>query len=324
MATNVNPEFGYYTSTGAAVYIPVRSGIDYFEILNLTQMATTNGTGQVVESKWQRGFSAGYAQQVVKTNSTNALNGTVATTQGFTVVNTSSNVGQLAAPVVYSAVNNASPPVVSTSSTAGLYTGTSVVQIASTSGNYNLAGMQFTVGTIVSNTSFQLAYMGSPGAVAPGAGTYSIVNWDVLYAPRRRLITNITQANSCVVTLSVTHNYVVGEMVQLIIPSVFGMTQANNMIAQISAINTTTNTVTLNLNTSSYSAFTFPSTTSVPFTYAQMLPVGEIPTISSQATQNASRLTILCDLNTQGNVGDQLFWRAWQAFTNNNGSLPTS
>lgn len=323
--TELTPTFegGYFTSTGSTVRIPIRSSVDYFEVVNFTQAATQQATGRVVRSEWQRGFATGAALNWTKTNSTNAMNYDDVTSGGFSLVDTSTVT--YGASLAFTAISDATPPVVSANPTTGLLDG-DVVRIFTTAaaGAYQLAGLDFTIDNLVTNTSFELIYMVSAGDAAPGAGTFRKVNNDPMYYPRRRYITNITQATSAVVTLSVTHGYVVGEKVQFIVPLEYDMTQMNGLIGEITAIDTSLNTITVNIDTSGFTAFDWPRATDVPFNFAQVVPVGEIPTIISAATDNQSVLAMQLGSNVVGSNGDVLYWRAWKSFQYSSGSIPTA
>jgi hypothetical protein len=72
-----------------------------------------------------------------------------------------------------------------------------------------------------------------------------------------QVISSITQANPCVVTTVNTHNYPVGVNVSFLIPRAFGMQQINNVNTQIIAV--TSNTMTLNLDSTRFSPFAYPS-----------------------------------------------------------------
>lgn len=320
MATDMNMDFGYFTSTGSSVIIPCRSDFDYFEVLNYTQMATTQATGRVVRSAWQRGFANGSALTGTKTNSTSAMNEIIATSGGFTLVDTARQAFSTA--VAYSAITNANPAVVSTGTTSGVVAG-DTVRIYNPLA-YQLSGMDFSIDTIVGATSFNLPYMGSaPGDAAPGAGTWRRIAYDPIYAPRRRFITNITQATSAVVTVSVTHGYVVGQKVLFVVPTVYGMTQMNGLTGEIIAINTTTNTITVNIDSSAFTAYAWPRASVVPFTFAQVVPEGEIPTLSTAATQNKAVLGIQLGSAVCGSASDVMYWRGWKAFRYST-SIPTT
>jgi hypothetical protein len=318
----MNMDFGYFTSTGAPVTIPVRSDIDYFELTNFTQYASGTGSSQVIKSYWQRGFASDAALIDTKTITTLATVADDVTSGGFTLVDTSLGQNSQAAAVAYSAATNATPVVVSTASTAGMVDSSTVVRIFNPAA-YQLSGMDFTVGTIVANTSFQLKFMPAPGDAAPGAGTYRIINYDPVYYPRRRFITKITLGSTTDVQMSVTCSYNVGEKVQLVVPTAFGTKELNGKVGQITAINTTTNTITLDIDSSTMTTWAFPRASVVPFTFAQVVPVGEIPTLVTSATQNQSVIGMKVGSSVCGSASDVMYWRAWKAFRYST-SIPTS
>lgn len=76
--------------------------------------------------------------------------------------------------------------------------------------------------------------------------------------PGMLLISGITQANPMVVTIinSIYNTYIVGQLVCLTIPPAYGMTQANELTAQIIAINGTA--FTLNFNSIGFDTFVVP------------------------------------------------------------------
>lgn len=316
---------GFYTSTGAVVNIPLTFQPDFFEILNYTQMATTANPGVVVESKWQNGFAAGYAQTITKTNSTNALNGTIATSNGFTQISTEPFQNQTTSPygnnVAVTAVSTASTPVVSTGSTTGLTAGSTVVQLVNVLGSPQYNGIPFTVGTIVANTSFQLKYAPQL-SVAGTTGYYKIRNLTNQWAPGSRYIMSISQATQAVVTFSETHPWVVGDKIQILVGADYGMLQINGKVGTVLAVNTTTNSVTLDINTTGFTAFAFPLAASYPFTFAQAVSVGEIPSIVTGVTANDAINAIQVGTGVGGALNDVMYWRAWKAFEYYPGSLP--
>lgn len=90
-----------------------------------------------------------------------------------------------------------------------------------------------------------------------------------VYQPAMRVITNITQANPCVITTSFAHDYLSTDIVTLYISRAFGMHELNEAIGQITIIDTT--------------SFYFPADTTIlgPFTdpnngqFAQVVPSAE-------------------------------------------------
>lgn len=272
---------GSFTSTGATTILQLRSDVDYINVYNTTQMAASQTTAVGVQYYWQRGFPAGAKITYFKSNATNAANLTqYITTNGFTLVNNTLNVP--GPSVAITSITNATPPVVATGSTAGLVANSSVVRIYNTVGAQQLGGVDFTVGTIVANTSFTLAY--SLPIAAATTGSYRIIPYDPYFYPPVRVIANISNATNAIVTFNVTHNWTVGQRVRFIIPTVtstaYGITQLNGVEATIIATgvadaNGYTNTVTVNVDTSAMGTFANPLTTDPVHTQPQMVPVGE-------------------------------------------------
>ena len=322
---------GSFTSTGSAYTIVLPSNLDWLNVYNYTQMATTQSTGRLVQAYWQRGFPAGAGIAYDKANSANTLTGTVVTTGFFNLVNnTVSAPGPL---VATTAISTATPPVVSTGSTAGLVNG-SVVRMINNTGAHQLDGYAFTIGSVVTNTSFTLANM---QPIAAGtAGFWQLIPYGSYWYPNRFNIGNISQATQAIVTLLVTHNFTVGQKISFRIPVInatsFGMTQLNDVEATIVAINQAdtdgyTNTITINIDTTGYNAFVFPTTAlSVGgFTPAQVIPVGQDTAFTLQQNGN-----ILADSTINqgymgislgagagypaGSNGDVIYWVAGKSF----------
>jgi len=102
-----------------------------------------------------------------------------------------------------------------------------------------------------------------------------------------RLITNITNAPIASVTTSFAHQYGDGLIVRLIVPKVYGMTQANNLTGTITVTGPTT--FNIDIDTTAFDTFTYPGATPPPGTRepSQVIPIGEVNNILSQAVHNA-------------------------------------
>lgn len=294
MSTPINAQItGTFVSDGAVRNITLPSGYSEFSLVNLTDIGSTEAATPVMRAYGTSSMANGSAYYNTKTSgaATLALE-TTTTTGGFSFVSDSGTQTPAAALAVTSATN-ASPPVLSMASTAGIAQG-DIVRYYGASGQYNIAGMEFTVGTVVANTSIALAYMGAPGAAGTG-GFVRRIPFSARYYPRARYITAITQATSAVITLSVTHGFTAGQQVRILVPSAFGMTQMNNLLGTITAINTSTNTITVDIDSSGFTAFAFPTsaTAAAGVTFAQVVPVGEAPIAAyannlEDATDNVS------------------------------------
>lgn len=285
-------------TVGASVVnkvIQVPSSADWIFVRNYTQMATAgaaapNSAGY--EFYWQKGMAAGSAMVAYKTVTTNARVDDIILTGGITLYDPSGQlVGSqslLGSGVATTASSNATSPVVLTASTAGLVasTGTvagTIVRVTGTAAQPNTQGLDFAIGSVVANTSFTLTVAGLnplanvPGAVG-GAGTYRIVNAGSPFYPRRRFIANITKATQAIVTTTVQHGMTAGQVVRINIPQLsvapLGMVEIDGQAVTIVSV-TDDFTFVINVDTSAYSTFVWPSVAQSPSGYPAMIPVGE-------------------------------------------------
>lgn len=272
---------GTFTQPSTAVNqnIPLPSGADYFKTVNLTQMATVNVSGRCVAGEWFGGglFANNDGLRWTKTNSTNAINidkfSTASATNGFTYVTAFPDPE---AAVTITAITAANPAVVSATNT---YNEGDTVIIYGTTGMLQISGMAFTI-TSVSGSAFSLLGLDASGfAAAATAGFARRIPALQRVEPEAMFITKITQAASGVVTVSKAHNYVVGEKLVFSIPGSFGMTQLNSYTQRVPAIITAvgTYTMTINVNTTNFTAFAFPASTGSPTTslFAMLTSAGQ-------------------------------------------------
>jgi hypothetical protein len=311
-----NAEIGQANPT--TIQIP--SNADWVSVRNFTESGVAgtsgayfNGTANAfvgVEFFWQRGMAAGAAFVKYYTNGAAVITGDTIATGGFTLYDPSGqSIGAqplLGNPVATTASTNVTRPVVSTGNTAGISVGT-VVRLSNTA-QTDVNGIDFVVGAVTANTSFTLltatnALATAPGAIG-GAGFYRIVynaNSKLFY-PRLRYVVNITQAANAQVSTSVAHGLTPGQEVRFNIPTVSGMTQLNpqldnNYFPQSSSVAAIVLTVvddynfTININTTSYTAFTWPTIAQQPSSFPSVTPFGE-DTATSLASNTAQVPTI--------------------------------
>lgn len=283
------------TITAAApTIIQIPSGADWLKVYNYTQFgsagtstATFQGTANAAvgsEFYWQRGMARGTG--IVKYRNATTTPGVAFDTLasgGFTLYDPSGQ-DALALPLLGNAVattasTNATRPVVSTANTAGISVGT-VVRLSNTAQS-DVNGIDMVVGAVTANTSFTLltatnALATAPGAIG-GAGFYRIVNTDPLYYPRRRYVVNVTAAATPTVSTSVEHNLCAGQLIRFEIPNlvpVAGMTQLNGQVATVLSVTDAYNFV-INIDTSAYTAFAWPTIAQQPSSFPHFNPVGE-------------------------------------------------
>ena len=273
--TFVAPAAGSYTVT-------LPAGATEIEVVNITGV---NAAGAVLLKS--EGFSTANAATAITYTGGGGVAAIAA--NGFTFFDDSGNVAN-SAPVAITAITNASPPVASSASTA---VPGDVVRIYRTTGQLQYAGMDFTVTATNPGVTQTLGwtFLNSAGYAAGTAGFMTILPFrgvpltsgaiapDPRFYPRNRYITSITPANPAVVSLSVAHSFIPGEKVRVILPAEFNggvASPLNNALATITAVNYTTNSITLDLSGVG-TAFAFPTSVIAAggVTFAQIVPVGE-------------------------------------------------
>lgn len=184
----------------------------------------------------------------------------------------------LGAAVTAGALSKANPAQI-TSTAHGLQTGDQILVTApftATTAMNQLGGIVFSVTVTGANTFTIPINTNTANFTATTVTTYRKVNVGNLFYPQKATITGITAANPMVITTSTNHGLTVGQQVRLRVPSQFAMTQANNLQGVITAVTATT--ITLGgINSAAFTAFAWPAVTSVPFTHAQVIPIGAAP-----------------------------------------------
>lgn len=325
---------GKFTSTGANKILNIRSDVDWINVYNYTA-ATQAAADLGFQYYFQRGMAQGtgiiYTKLGAVANDPLTV-GVLAAPNGFYLIDTSVNVP--GASVALTSVSAAATPVVATGNTAGLADG-DIVRLYNVTGGLQLNGLDFTIDTIIAATSFELAYMVQ--IVLTGAGTFRKIPYNPIYYPRARYISNITQAAQAVVKLTVTHGYKVGQVVRFIVPSVagsatsYGMTEINNLQGTILSIDLANNTITVDIDSSGFTAFAFPTTALAAsgFTPAQVVPIGQNTAesldagvdILSDATVNEAivGIQLIAGANSPaGQANDVIYYVAGKSFSVSN------
>jgi len=268
---------GSFTSTGAGVKILLPSDADIFETENVTQEAAAN-PNTVTRGRWYGphfgagASAAGSGIKVVKT--TSDLTSAFSAGTGFTYVSTNPVVEAQSANAI-TAITNASPAVVSQTNT---YSDGDILQFYSTTGMLQIAGMNFQIST-TSGGGYTLIGLRAAGfSAAATAGFTRRISKNLAVDPQFLFVTEITQANQAVIRTSVdpTQYYVVGMKIRLSVPYSFGMTQMDGLTGTIVAVSAANYTLTVDINSSAFTAFAFPLSTLSPTAtlFATLAPAG--------------------------------------------------
>lgn len=310
---------GSFTSDGTLKTLDLRSDVDWIEVVNQTQMATQQTPGRGVKFSWQRGMANGSAFEDTKADGADTLQGETITSGGFTLLDTSIQTpGALTSTIT--AISAAGIPVVTNSGVNGLSAG-DIVRIIDVTGAQQLGGYEFTVGNnTLTTTTFSLDYMAQ--IVAGTTGSWRRISFQPQFYPRRRQISAITAATNAVITMTVTHGFTAGQAVRLKVPAEFGMVEMDNLIGNITAVSTANNTITVDINSSAFTAFSFPLTAGVPFVMAEVIPVGQTANGTyantlDGATDNQSLIGVQLGAGIDGPAGsssDIIYWKAGKSF----------
>jgi hypothetical protein len=284
-------EGGSFTSTGANYKQVVSSSPDYFKTINITQMALT-GTVCVAGEWFGAKFGLGQSPALGglrwrKAGSSAILidSFTTATaSNGFNYV-TSVPVVEPQNASAITAITAANPAVVTQTNT---YNNGDILQFYGTTGMLNISGFRAQISS-VSGSGYTL--LGLPATASNGfaaaatAGFTRRISSNLQVDPEFLYITNISQATSAVVSTSVDPSlyYVVGMKIYFSVPLSFGMIQMSGMTGTITAVNavaasgnTGAYNLTVNIDSSAFTAFAFPLSSLSPVAqlFAVLAPAG--------------------------------------------------
>jgi hypothetical protein len=278
---------GGFTSAGVGVKIPMPSSPDYVVTTNVTAIPTTTnflclrgewfgaafGSGASPAAggiRWRH--SNGSTASVFMDSFTDMDNSILYS--GFTYVTTVPQI-EAQAPNAITGITAASPAVVTQ---VNSYSEGDIIQFYGTTGMLQIAGMNFQISS-VSGTGYTLTGLRAAGfAAAATAGFTRRISKMLAVDPQFLYITEITQATQAVVRTSVdpTAYYVVGMKVHFSIPYSFGMTQMDQLTGTIVAMSSTNYTMTVDIDSSAFTAFAFPASSSSPSVplFATLAPAG--------------------------------------------------
>jgi len=339
---------GYFNvgATLAQRIIPVRAGFDWVKVVNYTEYGATSANAGI-EFFWQTGMPQGSAIVKYHNSSTTMLSALFTLNQGG-IYYQDTSVQTPETVVTGTTIDHATG--IFTAASHGYATGDVVRVTGTTTGMYQVQGIDFTITRLGANT-FSLTNLLTTPAAFVNATAFSVrrIPFNPIYYPRRRVITAVQAGTvlttQTLVTMSVTHGYTVGQEVRVNIPSVWGISGLYGVLGVIRAIgeadsNGYTNTITLDIPTSSWSGtFAWPVSTLMPFTYAEIVPVGENvdatihgataagvdtgplnPNLLDDATRNTAAINLVLGTGngtisgpagkTAGSPGDLVFWMA--------------
>ncbi len=226
-------------------------------------------------------------------------------------------------------ITRANGAVASMADTGSIQVG-SVVRFDNTTAMLQISGYDIEVTAVSVNTNIDLNIDTTNFAADATAGNVRLFI-PPRFFPRFRYIVplagavGITQATNAVVSMSVAHDFSVGEKVGLRVSTDYGMSEANNLVATVTAVGTFT--VTLDLDTSGFTAFLPPLslTYSEGVTQATIVPAGSGPEAGANppivpvtaAFDNRNRFFMRCGTGVVTSASDVYDWTAYYSNNHN-------
>jgi len=322
---------GEFVSNQQDKIIVLRSDVDWMTVVNWTQSVATNAD-YGCHYYWQRGMADGLGL-VYHHPAADATLGVQACAAGagFTLIDTTDQAPGAARAVT--ATQNAVNPIIAAANTAGLAIG-SIVRLSGTVGTESLCGWDFQVGAVTDGVDFTMAYnMATAPGLVGGAGFYRVIPYDPIFYPRWRYIINITAAANAVIHTSVDHGLTVGQTIRVKLQDDnFGMTEIDGLEGTVTAV--TAGTITTDIDSSGFTAFTFALPANLPFTMPTVVPIGMDTAAALEgavglledATKNTGYIGIRLHVGTvanpnegslspAGHLNDVIKWRAGKSFS---------
>ena len=306
---------GSFTSTGSAqvldlVYVP-----DYFLMWNQTQASFAGPGSRVKKVEWFSGFAADSALILQNTAGAATDESSLLSSGGITVFDQS--VAQSFPAVTITGVTQASPAQVTTAAPHGLLTG-DIVLMSQITGMPQLNGIYWSV-TVTGANTFTINLDATSIVSFPVAGVGGFLRKQFPpqpWQPYRNVITGISQASPGVVQTSIPHGYADGDFVRIYLPAVWGMQELALQQVQVQVVSPTSFALGLNqqafsaLSTLAYSAFAWPAPVQYPFSFAQVVPIGEETLSLANPKRNTAVKGLLLGSSVVGLANDVWFWMA--------------
>ncbi len=253
---------GNFISNGESFFIPYMADISKVEVFN-----SSVGNDAWMKFIWYKGMTNGRGFRYQ--NSANGVWGEIAENQGIWTIDKSVN--PLGARQELTNITDGDPPVLQKDGNAVAPVVGDIVRVYDTATARQISTVDFEV-TDVDNNDITLGYAAQLAA-ASGAGHYAIQKYLPMFYPSKRYISEITQATQATIRFTVRHEYVVGQRIKFRVPDNFGMSQINNLEGVVVAIPSASQ-VTVDIDTTGFTAYAWPADSVERFTFAHAYPAG--------------------------------------------------
>jgi len=257
-------------ASGVDVKVNSQNPPDYILMQSVGNAAATAGWGeandaQAIQFWWEKSMNQGTAKGLLQSSAAAnapAITSAFVATNGIFTYDTANP--PTFAGLAGTVISGIAGTFVVTMANTGTISVGDTVRLTNVTGEQQIAGYPFGVTAVTANTNITLGYMASSGMTfAADASAVTVTKYiPNRFYPKERRIVNITKATQAVVSFAQTNNFTVGENISFRVPSsMWGMTEINNKTARVLSVtnSATVSSITLDLDTSGYTTFTFPT-----------------------------------------------------------------
>jgi hypothetical protein len=304
---------GTFLSDGTSKKIDLPAGADYIKVINVDAQFGIATPGRFFQFETYPGLVNDGWLGLSKDDGNNQV-----LASGNVISNPiiyRDKMPEIGPPVAGTAIT-AADPAVATSNAHGFSSGDRVL-IINPADMEQIGGWEFTIDVTGANT-YALEFLDASGFADPaGAFTARLLPKEDVVNPSVRLITGVTLGAQTTIVFSVTHEYVVDQLLQVNIPEAFGAQGLNGKVGKIVAVNPADNSVTLDIDSSGAGAFAFPAAGAVPVSFPHCVPAGQKGGYSVVPAYRSGNFVPYMILSAgaqapAGLAGEGIFWQAWR------------
>jgi len=342
-------------ATSVAVDIPMTDRPDWVFVEDLTLYGSASAAASA-KSEWFSGMAQGSykgtGQTANATPASRVLYPTSGTTGGFTFIDQTNP--PTYTKVALTAVDGTTFVVTATNTSLSVG---DCVRLINVAGAKQLSSIPFEVTSLTSTTAFTLGMAATAAGASAGftvangtTGFFQKIPCHSFMYPGLSFVLGITQATQAKVYFGNPNDFTVGELVDFQIPTAYGMIELSNLTATprlgitgnppgaarvLVVTNTATeSSITIDYDTTGFTAFTFPTTTTivganspavcfpagsgiVPFNGSATIPLSPPGTNLVDAFDNRAQYVMNLGTNVVGAGSSSMVVMAFKADFNN-------
>ena len=253
-------------ASGVEVQLQSQNPPDFIVTKNITNWGAAS-KATAIEWWWERSMAQQSARGILQSSEGStpqlpAMTSYPISSSGISTYDTA-NPPTFAALANTTITGTAGTFIVSMTNTGSIAVG-DYVRLYNETGMQQFSGYTFQVTAVSTNSSITLGYVASSGITTAANATAGFVQKMIpnRFYPKEKRIITVTQATQAVVYFGQKNDFTPGEQVSFRIPSSqWGMIQLNNVKARVLSVtnSATVSSITIDLDTSGFSAFTFPT-----------------------------------------------------------------